>query len=271
MNAATSDNPFQISVPPQPPSLQYSASIMSGIIGASLDGISFLRHDSYSGNVLATEQETKLREEYERVLETHSPRDLLVEVANNLSKDLKDKEYKETTKIFEKTIFRPFCMGMHPRLGANSCIRWLSPELVHMICKYVEQDSIKTFTWKIKTDDIPVQEFTFNSDRIVTIGRYNFSDVGLKEHPGTPHDAPPCCSRMHVIVIPLKDSLVLCDVGSLSGFSIIERSGKKIDHDMYTSIPGKRRILLVGSSNVKETVIVRLHPRDRDVIIDLNN
>ena len=142
--------------------------------------------------------------------------------------------------------------------------------------------SATPFTWTLQTDDTPPQTFTFSSCGVVTIGRPGYrNDVGIREKPAALPSDPPCCSRVHVVVVPLEDSLVLCDVGSLAGFRITERNIRanadaeakapaapppaRRETNEDVSAPGQRRPLLVGAA---ETAVVQLEPRGRTVVIN---
>ncbi len=153
----------------------------------------------------------------------------------------------------------------------------------HLDARLGSERSAKPFTWTLQTDDTPPQTFAFSTGGIVTVGRLAYgNDVGIREKANSLPGDPPCCSRVHVVVVPLEDTLVLCDVGSLAGFRITERNdnpGADADADAAAaapppprreanedvSAPGQRRPLLVGAS---ETAVVQLEPRGRTVVIN---
>ena len=77
------------------------------------------------------------------------------------------------------------------------------------------------FDWSLQTDSTPPLTRSFPSSAVVTIGQPGFgNDVTL------PHEADggPACSRVHVVVLPLDGALALCDVGSICGFRLLERT-----------------------------------------------
>jgi len=100
------------------------------------------------------------------------------------------------------------------------------------------QDDTTASTWTLQTDASPPQAFMFRSSAIVTIGQPGYQNDVVLSHEG----GEPVCSRVHVVIIPLNGQLVLCDVGSASGFRIQRKTAEgnvKILTASILSVPGE--------------------------------
>jgi len=95
-------------------------------------------------------------------------------------------------------------------------------------------------------------EYQFGVDQVATIGRSGNYDNDVPIADGQ------AISRIHAVILPMPEShqMVICDVGSAAGLTIVERSGQKFHQQ---SVPGSRRPLLVGNH---ETVVLQLGPTE---------
>jgi hypothetical protein len=105
---------------------------------------------------------------------------------------------------------------------------------------------------RLQTNHDPPRLFIFDeSQEAVCIGKRGYgNDVVPFGNAGL--------SRVHAIILHVGDSVVVCDVGSLYGFRICERSGAQaIAQQEDESAPGRRKPLIVG---LEETAMLQLGP-----------
>lgn len=98
------------------------------------------------------------------------------------------------------------------------------------------------------------KNWTFDSDKTITVGRIDFTDIPLADVDVRLNGT----SRLHAIIRRFGNQLVIMDVGSYSGIRLIERSVDGAPCER--SQPGDRRPLIIG---IHEHAIFKLGPNLR--------
>ena len=221
-------------------SLRRQASIdtISGILRGSLQGLS--RGTSFCGRQISLSDEARFRRAYEDAVEdAGGGREVLLEVARRLNQDRRGPLADDDAGRSEPS---PYTWSLHRR----------------------------------STTQPSRTRRRFSSATVVTIGQPGYeNDVEVA------HDrrsGEPLVSRVHVVILALDDGLILCDVGSVAGFCVVERCTAVHDAEAEretaattvrplnddVSKPGRRRPLLIGHD---EVVTLVLEPTGYQMVI----
>ena len=131
-------------------------------------------------------------------------------------------------------------------------------------------DGRAPISWALRTVTAPTLRLAFGEASVVSIGQQGYeNDLELPLSQGLP-----VCSRVHVVIMPLRDGqLLLCDVGSIAGFHLLRRprqapgqgDAEAVVLPEDVSKPGARRPLLIAAT---EAAALILRPTGRRVVIE---